>query len=264
MRNTSMTSREYDLVAAVVSDWAHLAETWSYEMDMDVLRRETGVLRRLLVDGDYSRSWRVVGLSRQPLVRAPRLETILDAIDPAHVMYALAAPTVPLPLPPEGSSWRFQMIRDVAVGDAVALAAGAQAGAATGFIHIAAAETDANPALAETVGRMFEQPVKPSFLYLDDYMKADVVAVGGHRISRKSVLKYAASRLQSVHTSEPRGPQQARDWPVLDHLFFQSQNLHALHIEVVSAALAVVISTDCYRLKQEFDSLTRPPGPFAG
>lgn len=257
-----LTSRDYDMVAAVVSDCAHLADTWSYAMDVDTLRRETGVLRRLLTDGDYSRAWRLVGLSRQPLVRASRLEPILDKIAAKHLMYAVAAPTVPVPLPADESLWHYKITRDVAVGDAVAVVAGAPTGVASGFIHVEASEAESNPDLANVLASVLGGPAKPLFLYLDDFLKADAVAVGGHRISRRNVLKYAASRLQSVHTSEPRGPQQARDWPVLDHLFFQFGNLHALHIEVISTALAVVNSADCYRLSQEFGSLTPPDGPF--
>jgi hypothetical protein len=44
----------------------------------DALRRDSVVLRRLLVDEDFARAWKLAKLEGRPVVAAPRLEDILD------------------------------------------------------------------------------------------------------------------------------------------------------------------------------------------
>jgi hypothetical protein len=44
----------------------------------DALRRDSVVLRRLIVDGDFGRVWNLLRIPGKPMISAPRLEKLLD------------------------------------------------------------------------------------------------------------------------------------------------------------------------------------------
>ena len=57
-------------VKIVAEDLNYLLNEWDQEISDDSLRRNSTVLRRLLVEGDYSNAWRMIGLEKEPKICA--------------------------------------------------------------------------------------------------------------------------------------------------------------------------------------------------
>ncbi|HJP97431.1 MAG TPA: hypothetical protein VJ862_02605 [Rhodanobacteraceae bacterium] len=82
---------DFRLCEQVAADLAHIRDAWSGELTEHVIRRESSVIRRLLVYGDFSKAWRNLGLPRQPLVSAHELEDWLGTIPTKYIRYAFPA-----------------------------------------------------------------------------------------------------------------------------------------------------------------------------
>jgi hypothetical protein len=65
-----MTPHDYDLVEKMVEDLTYLRDEWAGSIADAALRRGSTTLRRLLVNGDYGKAWRLVGFRREPRLDA--------------------------------------------------------------------------------------------------------------------------------------------------------------------------------------------------
>jgi hypothetical protein len=83
-------SDQLEQVRTTATDLRWLREEWDEEIDDDSLRRSSSVLRRLLVDGELGRSWRTLGLDKQPIITAPSLEAFLKGVPILMVEWAQA------------------------------------------------------------------------------------------------------------------------------------------------------------------------------
>lgn len=57
-----------DLVAAAIDDLQMLRDTWPETVTEHKLRRDSAALRRLLVDGDLKKAWRLAGHANEPRI----------------------------------------------------------------------------------------------------------------------------------------------------------------------------------------------------
>jgi hypothetical protein len=85
-----MTPQERDLIETVASNLRYLRDNWRPNADNHTLRRNSNLLRMLVVDDLYGRAWRALGLSQQPSIVALDLATALDAAHPEWLFLALA------------------------------------------------------------------------------------------------------------------------------------------------------------------------------
>ena len=74
----------------VAEDLEHLRKDWGSDIRDPDIRRGSGVLRRLLVEGDYGLAWRALGFVRQPSLIAVDLRNCFFRIDRSDIIYALA------------------------------------------------------------------------------------------------------------------------------------------------------------------------------
>jgi hypothetical protein len=80
-----------DLVRTVAEDLQYLRSEWDWEITDDSLRRSSIVLRRLLVENDFQRAWKKVGLEKQATIHAnaiPRAYLVEPGIN--YIMIAAA------------------------------------------------------------------------------------------------------------------------------------------------------------------------------
>lgn len=83
-----MSPEERECVLAVLADLEYLRDEWDGSISEDSLRRNSTVLRRLVADGDYSRAWRAVGLTKQPCVMAIDMPEFFKDIKSEHIVVA--------------------------------------------------------------------------------------------------------------------------------------------------------------------------------
>lgn len=78
------------LIKTVLSDLNYLREEWDQNIDNDSLRITSPILRRLLVEDQFGRAWRMLGLEKQPLIDAPDLERSIRDIPIDGIVFAQA------------------------------------------------------------------------------------------------------------------------------------------------------------------------------
>jgi hypothetical protein len=83
-------SDQAELLATVKSDLAFLEDEWDESIDEHSLRRSSTVLRRLLVNGDYGKAWRIAGEPKEPRLEAVDLSNNLAGLELARVFFATA------------------------------------------------------------------------------------------------------------------------------------------------------------------------------
>ena len=64
------------LLNVVYSDLCYIRDEWDEVIEDDKLRRDSTVLRRLLVDGDLLRVWNITDFHEQPKINSPSLSGI--------------------------------------------------------------------------------------------------------------------------------------------------------------------------------------------
>jgi hypothetical protein len=69
------------LVKTVVEDLRYLTEEFSCNVKDDSIRRNSNVLRRLLVVGDLSSAWRHLGFTGEPLIPSTNIEDEIKVYD---------------------------------------------------------------------------------------------------------------------------------------------------------------------------------------
>lgn len=159
-----------DLIAPVREDVRYLIKEWPNGLEDDALRRASPVLRRLLVDGDLQRAWRLAGFEKQPMVTSMSLEPSIAGVDPSRVLLA---------------SIGGAKANGVIVGGVL-------------MFNYALSE-------AELKARAGYGPPVESTLPLRAYAEAPCVMTGGRLISRHTVIKYVANKLGGAHHDKKRG-----------------------------------------------------------
>src|SRR5438132_14423240 len=153
------------VIQTVAEDLRFLRKEWDDSVSDWSLRRSSGTLRRLLVEGAYARAWRLSGSSGEPKVEAPDLMRSLTRIDHAHVTYA-------------------------------------QAGGATshGMTVTQVIELDfaMSPEQIAEEYRRGPQPASSEF-GLSQFIESICVIYKGVRITRRGVIQYVANKLGGVH-----------------------------------------------------------------
>lgn len=76
---------------SVVEDLFYLKRTWYNEIDSGELRRGTAILRRLLLEGEYSALWRFLKFEKEPSVICVNLDVVLPLFDSAKIVFAFAS-----------------------------------------------------------------------------------------------------------------------------------------------------------------------------
>ena len=85
---------DWDRARIVDEDLAYLIDIWQPSLDEAVLRRDSPMLRRLLVEGQYARAWRDLGLPGEPYVSAPDFAAGLGETTGRYVQFATSPPGV--------------------------------------------------------------------------------------------------------------------------------------------------------------------------
>jgi hypothetical protein len=155
------------MVANAAADLAYLRAGWGVSVEDDMLRRDTAVLRRLLVDGVFQQAWKAAGLPREPHIRCMSVDPVAFRVPPRQLVYASAGGGI------------YQ---------------GVQLGGALIIGDMAKEEVDA----LRTVGRIELE------LGLRKFMDNPCILAVGQAVSRRVLIKYVANKLGGVHFDPSR------------------------------------------------------------
>ena len=164
-----MNASEIELIRTVKSDLMYIKRKWNQKIDDDDLRRDSIILRRLLVNDDFGKAWRLVGFSKQPKV---------EYFDGSQIFF-----------------------KDVLPGNIVfALSGGAnyQGCEVAGFRILNFAMTPAH-----VKERSNQLPIK-SEAALSSFLRSCCIVAQGEMINRSDLISYIANKLGGAHFDNKR------------------------------------------------------------
>jgi hypothetical protein len=79
-----------DFLKTVAEDLRFLYKEWDQDVETASLRRSSTLLRRLLVQGELKRAWKLAGFSSEPRIVASTVRSVLDLIPKPRIIFASA------------------------------------------------------------------------------------------------------------------------------------------------------------------------------
>lgn len=260
----------FEEASVVDEDLAYLIDEWVPSLDPPTLRRLSPVLRRLLVQGQYGRAWRTVGLSGEPWVSSTDLEAMLGTIDRRFVQMAFAPPgwTASRVMLEGSAQLEYHLPQPAETGDLMVVMMGYDAGLGPVYASVPRAEWNvllARPSdelarkIQEGIGRRVTRGMG-----LSGYLNSLAALVLGHEITRRDVISYVANKLGGAHF-DPKREGEAK-FALLDKKLavYKPPNrpeATAVYAELLSIAETLSESSDASRFRAAFAKLKRQARP---
>jgi hypothetical protein len=217
-------------LATVASDLAYLDREWGQDVDDETIRRNSNVLRTLLIDGWYGRAWRAVGNQGEPSVSAIDLRDALGDQNLSEVEYA-------------------------------------QAGGGTSFGAGVSTPTEHSQALGPEEIRVqyergrvaVEQGLRPfeRSYRLKEYLDSPTLLARERFVSRRLLVKYMANRLGGAHLGKS-GHKEEEVFDFLDEVsaVYAVAGRPSIHFEVLSIGQTLGQSRDARALRAVLEATT--------
>lgn len=204
----------------VLSDLDYLYDEWDQNIDDDSLRRDSVVLRRLLVYRDLLKAWRKIGFQGEPEITAPTLEEHLKLFPLSTVRFALAG----------GANYKGNLVAVVFERDE--------------------ASTPEQIKKDFELGPVYEVKFKQS-----EFMESACVIVEGVKISRRELVQYVANKLGAAHYDENLNESQR----LLKYAqqSYEISGKVSIYFELLSIGQRLVRSTDIDKLRQALRALSK-------
>lgn len=219
-----MTPDERELVRTVLADLKYLRDEWDEAIEEDALRRNSPVLRRLLIEGDYSRAWRAVGLAKEPRIKSFDMAAQVQGLTPERISFAQHG----------GANYNGMRVLG--------------ATAYSGVLSDAEMKARAERTLA-MVNNMAQ-------CGLTEFMKQTCMFVGGRGaglpalpVTRHQLIKYVANKRGGAHYDTSRSPLNKSEmvYLALDGVFKMGScvaELQSAYFELLSIGRAIADSDD--------------------
>lgn len=184
------------------------------------------ILRRLLVEGAYSRAWRAVGFTREPTLPGIDLDSHLEA------------------------NYAGRTIAWAQTGGAFSVAAGTTEEAVVFVPVLAGAPLNWRPEAA-----LRPLPVIPEVIGVTRYLARAAIVTHRFRYTRKDLILYVAYRLEGVHSDRLDETDDR-----FDHLDAAMENIQVLerggpYYELMSIGQALSLSVDAKRFRERVQEL---------
>lgn len=266
MADASSDQQLYELCRSTLEDLVHIADSWRYDMGEADLRRASAQLRRLLVDGDYRKAWRAVGLTKEPIVHATDLQSYLGALERRYIAYAyapLAQRSAFGSLSSLSGSQQQEHFRPprAEVGDLLCIASGYLEGLGVAMIRVPSSDitnsTDRESLAQDLISHMgLERRWAP--YWLSGFLRSEAAIIDGLEISRRHIIKYVANRLGGVHSGSQNSVRDASVYERLDSYHVTSTGINSIYLELCSIGHCLAWSSDAYRFEEAFRDVNPP------
>ncbi|QSO46711.1 hypothetical protein [Alicyclobacillus mengziensis] len=216
----SITEEDMYIIKTVYEDLLYLKEEWDESIEDSSLRRNSNVLRMLLVDDYFSKAWRIVGFKRQPTISATDLDGYVMSVRRSGVSYAQAG----------GAMYEGMAVRS------------------TVMTNYAMTEAE----IKKQYERESKQPSIKCFS-VSQLMKSTCIIVNGKSISRRELIKYVSNKLGGTHIDTRRDLKndEGRKFADLDKLTgMRLANKMAVYYELLSIGQAVAHAEDTQKYCQ--------------
>jgi len=217
----NLTKDDKSLLDIVHSDLIFLRDEWNNEVDDHTLRRTSPVLRRLLVEQDLHRAWKLSGFENQARFQASTLDPMLNAIPSINISFACAG----------GASYKGAQLRGL---------------------------FEYKGKLSKTQREEINLDGFPDREYnLLEFIKSPSMIIQGCDISRRHVIKYVTNKLGGAHLDTSRDKRKDDAiFSLLDIVqnHFTILDKPAVYFELLSIGQAVIHSSDIDKLINKYRS----------
>lgn len=201
-----------------MEDLLYLKRSWYNELDRSELRRGSAILRRLFIEDEYGKLWRILGFGKQPTVICVDLDSVLPLFDPTKMVFAFA------------SGLRLSGIQYSPI-----------------LIH----EGDECTAYNEQVA---ENSIVS--MTISKYLDSTAVFFDNKKISRRECVQFCANKLGGVHL-EKLGEKLSDEFQALKKLENRMfiNFVDAFMREIQCIGQAIVNSNDCNRVIDKYNEM---------
>jgi hypothetical protein len=200
----NLPPEELQRATVVAEDLAYLRNEWRPHVDSAAVRRISPILRRLLVEGNYARTWHALNLPSEPYISAPSLDAALGTIDRNLIQIAIApsSETITRQFRPKRElKLMFQVVEDIPPRSLVVVLPGYPDSmgplvAVLPFSMRAAFQDEEALELfiKSRLGRREIQGLK-----LSAYLRSPAALITGEAISRQDIIQFISNKLGGVH-----------------------------------------------------------------
>ena len=215
-----MQRDEEALAQVVAEDLEYLRNRGTEGGNRTDVRIFSAILRRLLVDRDYVRSWRLLGFENEPMVDAIDLRPVLRStvIKGEWIHYAYA-----------GGKWRDEPGY-----------MGIQ------LIVVPQAYQARDESIVQRVGDELAVLQEEKQFTISKYLKSASAIVGGQIISRRDIIEYVANKLGGAHFDSRRSDREIK-YHLLDENHVQAGAFPAAFVELLAVVRTIANSADAER-----------------
>ena len=263
-----LTRADWQRAKAVDQDLAYLIEDWRPSFDEGGLRRDSPILRRLLVDGEYARAWRDIGLPGQPYISAPDFATALGETTREYVTFAVSPPgnAVTDALSSGGGDISFQFPAGATPPIGSVLAVAGAYGQRFGMIVVMIPPDKVPSNQATSV--VTSMHLKPGRRWaigrpVSAFLSSQFALILGQVLTRQDVIQYVANKLGGAHFDAGRTRKGDERLEYLDKLSglvvsANARPLNFVYVELQSIAEWISESGDAARFRDVFQKIKEP------
>lgn len=266
----TLTTEDYERARMVAEELTWLRDEWIPKVDAASVRRVSPLLRSLLIEGQYVRAWRAIGLPDEPYISATDLVAAVGQIDQSliQMVFAPASERITRSLR-EPSQIQLGIVEDIPPGAVVIVV--------PGYPDSLGPMVAALP--PELLGGLDQQRAQQLHvgsrlgtrvvrgIKLSAYLRSPAAFITRETISRQDVIQYVANKAGGVHYDPTRARKQDARLALLDAAkpkfdTASISNFTGMYAEVLSAAENLAESSDLARYLDVFGR-TAPPSERA-
>lgn len=192
-----------ELVKYVYSELIFIRDNWIEDISDDNLRRNSNILRNLLVEGKLLEAWKEIGLTGQPYIPSPNLDYFFKYYPVNTIVYA-------------------------------------QTGSAKvpgGIIeNIAMFNIELNQKDAKLLHKLEQEGKGKQVIKLTKFIDSTCIVINGYRISRKELITFVTNKLGGTHFDQSRNFKKVKEqkYFLLDTISFKLLGKNAKFYELLS------------------------------
>jgi hypothetical protein len=204
---------DIELLDVVVSDIDFLRNEFTSTVDDHSLRRNSPILRRLLVSGDFHRAWKILGLPGQAIIKAPSIDPLIKLFTLDQIEYATAG------------------------------GANSPMGVITGVIILKRALSP------NEVAKLNNPPHMKEYEILK-FVESACAIVRGEKVKRRVLINYVCNKLGGAHFDPKRkNKKNEKIYSLLDDVAWRLELVDkpAIYYELLSMGQSLLMSEDLAR-----------------
>lgn len=254
----SLSDDNYRLCESISQDLEHIGRTWTDTISEQLIRRESPIIRRLLVHNDYSKAWRLLGLPGEPYVMGHDLDEVIGDVPIKYVQIAFPTPNERVKIRHNGNV-KIVFTPPPSKGDLMITGEAYTAYNGVFYMVIPKNEVQGDISPQDNVAALTIKHSYPSPVKLSEYLKSSGAIINSKKIKRSEIIDFIVNAMGGAHydPQSRNNKKVARALLKPMHVSWSGDQttIHAPWIEFLSIGLSIAYSADARRFREEFQKV---------